>query len=319
MASDSASARRGAALGQTTVTVIVAAAANFAVAGAKAAAGVVSGSAAMQAEAAHSAADTLTEGFLFVATRRGGRKPDPRHPLGHGRETYLWAFLAAVVTFVVGAGFALVRGADVLLHGEPGDSAVVVPLLVLAFASVMESTSLRRSVTQARAGAQRAGIPLRSYLRVTSDTALKAVILEDIAALAGLVIAAGGLGLWHYTGDPMWDGAASVAIGVLLVIVAMTLAATNLSLLTGQAVSAPLQAALRKEVEALPGVEAVQVFVAVVLGPGNLLVAAKVHFASDCSAADIERVADEAETRLRARFPGVSYVFLDPTGPPRDQ
>ena len=303
------------ALGQTTLTVIVAAAANLAVAGAKAAVGVMSGSAAMQAEAAHSAADTLTEAVLFVATRRGGRKPDPRHPLGHGRETYLWAFLAAMVTFVVGAGFAILRGVDILLHGEPTDSSIAVPLLVLAFAFVMESTSLRRSMTQVRAARQRAGVPLRSYLRIMSDTALKAVIFEDIAALVGLVIAASGLGLWHHTGNPKWDGAASLAIGLLLVIVAMTLAVTNLSLLTGKSVSARLQSVLRAEVESLPGVVAVQVFVALVLGPANLLIAAKVHFGSDCSAADIERVADEAEARLQARYPGVNYVFLDPTGP----
>jgi cation diffusion facilitator family transporter len=314
-----ASARRDDALGQTTVTVIVAAAANLAVAGAKATAGVISGSAAMQAEAAHSVADTLTEVVLFVATRRGRRKPDPRHPLGHGRETYLWAFLAAMVTFVIGAGFAVVRGVDILLHGETRESSIAVPVVVLVFAFVIESTSLRRSVTQARAGTQRVGVPLRTYLRVTSDTALKAVILEDIAALAGLSVAAGGLGLWRHTGDPRWDGAASLVVGLCLVIVAMTLAATNLSLLTGRAASAPLQSALRKEVESLPGVVAVQVFVAMVLGPANLFVAAKVQFASDCSVADIERVADEAEKRLRTRFPGVNYVFLDPTAARSDE
>jgi cation diffusion facilitator family transporter len=314
-----ASARRDDALGQTTITVIVAAAANLAVAGAKAIAGVISGSAAMQAEAAHSVADTLTEAVLFIATRRGGRKPDPRHPLGHGRETYLWAFLAAMVTFVIGAGFAIVRGLDILLHGEPSDSAIAVSVVVLVFAFVMESASLRRSMTQARAGTQRSGVPLSTYLRVTSDTALKAVVFEDVAALAGLVIAAGGLGLWHHTGDPRWDGAASLVIGLLLVVVAMTLAATNLSLLTGRSASAPLQSALRKEVESLPGVVAVQVFVAMVLGPANLFVAAKVQFGSDCTVADIERVADEAEKRLRTRFPGVNYVFLDPTAARSDE
>ncbi len=293
---------------------MVAAAANVTIAGAKVVAGVITGSAAMQAEAAHSAADTITEAFLFVAARRGGRDPDARHPLGHDRETYLWAFLAAVATFVVGAGFALVRGVDILRHGETPDAAgTVVPFLVLVFAFAMESASLRRGVGQARAGAARARVPPRTYVRVTSDTTLKAVILEDIAALAGLVIAAAGLGLWYLTGNPTWDGVASVVIGLLLVVVAVTLAATNLSLLTGQAASEPLQSALRSEVESLPGVETVHLFVAVVLGPGNLLVAAKVHFAADCSTAVIERVADEAEARLRAQFTGVRYVFLDPT------
>lgn len=294
---------------------VVAAGANVAVAVAKGIAGLTIASAAMQAEAAHSAADTLTELFLFVATRRGGRAPDPRHPLGHGRETYLWAFFAAVATFILGAGFALVRGVDILRQGEPKDAAGVIPFLVLLFAAVMESVSLRRSARQARAGAQRAGMPLRRFVRLTSDTALKAVILEDIAALIGLLVAATGLWLWRVTGDSRWDGAASVIIGLLLVVVAMTLAATNLSLLTGRAASPSLELALRHEVESLPGLEAVHLFVALVLGPGDLLVAAKVRFAGGSTTADIERVSDEAEARLRARFPGVRYVFLDPTGP----
>jgi cation diffusion facilitator family transporter len=299
----------------TTLTVVVAAGANVAVAAAKVVAGVITGSAAMQAEAVHSAADTITEAFLFVATRRGARAPDPMHPLGHGRETYLWAFLAALATFVVGAGFALVRGVEIVLHGEKRDAnSLVVPVLVLLFAFAMDGASLRRAMSQVRAGAQRAGMPARRYLRVTSDTAVKAIILEDTAALAGLVIASAGLGLWRLTGDPTWDGGASVIIGLLLVVVAVTLAATNLSLLTGRAASEPLQSALRTIVESVPGVEAVPVFIALILGPGNLVIAAKVHFEVDYSAADIERVADEAEERLRARFPGVRYVFLDPTG-----
>jgi cation diffusion facilitator family transporter len=268
----------------------------------------------MQAEAAHSAADTITEGFLFVATRRGGRDADARHPFGHGRETYMWAFLAAVVTFVVGAGFSLTRGFDILVHGEARDeTAGVVAFLVLLFAFVLESVSLRRGMTQADVGAERARLSRRAYLRLTSDTTLKAVILEDSAALAGLVIAAAGLGLWEVTGDARWDGAASVLIGLLLVATAATLAATNLSLLTGQAPSEALQSALRREVASLPAVESIHVFVAVFVGPGNLLVAAKVHFSPDASAAEIERASDEAEERLRARFPGVRYVFLDPT------
>ncbi len=302
-------------LTERTVTVLMAAAANMAVATAKVVAGLVSGSAAMQAEAAHSVADTITEVFLFVAARRGGRNPDRRHPLGHGRETYLWAFLAAVTTFVVGAGFALLRGVDIVLHGERMDANATVPLVVVLVAFILESGSLRRAVRHGRVGAERARMRLPTYLRVTSDTTLKAVILEDAAALVGLLVAAAGLALWHVTGNPTWDGLASGVIGLLLVIVAVTLAVTNVSLLAGQAAGDELQAALRAEVESLEEVETVPVFMALVLGPGELLVAAKVHFVGHWSAADIERVADEAEERLRARFPAVSYVFLDPTRP----
>jgi cation diffusion facilitator family transporter len=298
----------------STITVLVAGVANLAIAVAKAIGGVLSGSAAMQAEAAHSVADTVTEALLFVATRRGRRPPDPKHPFGHGRETYLWAFLGALATFVAGAGFSLARGVETLLYGErPDPGGALVSYGVVAVAFVLEAASLWRGLRQARGMAAQARLGPRAFLRVTSDTPVKAVIFEDSAALVGLVTAAGGLGLWQLTGQAAWDGLASLAIGVLLVVVAVSLARANLSLVTGQAAGEQLQAALRAELESLHGVAAVPLFVAVVLGPGDFLVAAKVHFAADHSAADIERVADEAERRLRARFPGVRYVFLDPT------
>lgn len=299
---------------ESAVTVLIAGAANLTVAIAKGVGGAISGSAAMQAEAAHSVADTVTEIFLFVANRRGRRGPDVGHPFGYGRETYLWAFLAAVATFVAGAGFSLTRGVNVLLHGEARDvGGTLVAYLVLVFAFVLEGVSLRRGLRQAGRRAAQLRMSLRTFLGVTADTTVRAVIFEDTAALIGLVIAAAGLGLWQVTGQSAWDGLASLAVGVLLVVVAFSLARSNLSLITGRAVRGQLQAALRDEIESLPGVADVPLFVAVVIGPGTLLVAAKVDFADEYTAADIERVADEAETRLRARHASVRYVFLDPT------
>jgi cation diffusion facilitator family transporter len=299
---------------ESAVTVLVAGATNLAVALAKAVGGAISGSAAMQAEAAHSVADTVTQVFLFIAARRGRRGPDIRHPFGYGRETYLWAFLAALATFGAGAGFSMTRGVNELLHGgarEPQGALVAYGILLFAF--LMEGMSLLRALRQAHRRAVIRGLPLRTLLRVTADTTVKAVIFEDAAAMAGIMIAAAGLALWQLTGRSAWDGLASVAIGALLVVVAVSLARTNLSLLAGQTAPPQLRDALRREIESLPGVEGVPVFVAVVIGPGNLLVAAKVNFADEYSAADIERVADEAEERLRARYPPVHYVFLDPT------
>jgi len=179
-------------------------------------------------------ADTLTEAFLFVATRRvkGRRTPailwDTAGRPICGRFSPPWRPSSSAR-----AGFAILRGVEILVDGEPRDAAGAVPFLVLVFAFVLEGASLRRSVRQAGTAAQRVGVPLPRYLRVTSDTALKAVFLEDLAALAGLVIAAGGLGLWRLTDDPRWDGAASLVMGLLLVTVALSLAATNGSLLTG--------------------------------------------------------------------------------------
>ncbi|MCU1428464.1 MAG: putative cation transporter [Actinomycetia bacterium] len=296
------------------MTVIVAGASNLVVAAAKTIAGVVSGSAAMQAEAAHSVADTVTELFLFVANRRGGRGPDAEHPFGHGRETYVWAFLAALATFVAGSLFSLFRGVTTLVRGDSaGPGSLVISYAVLVFAFLVEGVSLWRGLYQARSTAGRLDVSPRTFLRITSDTPLKAVIFEDRAALAGLALAAIGLALWQATGQPAWDGASSLAIGVLLAVVAVSLARTNLSLLVGQRVPPLFHAALQADIESLPGVEAVPVFIVVVLGPGQMLVAAKVSFADNFSTADVERVADEAEARLRARSPGVRYVFLDPT------
>jgi cation diffusion facilitator family transporter len=297
------------------LTVIVAGAGNLVVAAAKTVGGIVSGSAAMQAEAAHSLADTVTEVFLYVANRRGVRGPDAQHPFGHGRETYLWAFLASVATFVAGASFSLARGVNTLMHGESRESgSLLLSYGVLLFAAFVEGASLWRGLHQARSTAARFQVTPRAFLRLTSDTPLKAVIFEDRAALAGLALAAAGLTLWQATGQTAWDGAASLAIGLLLAAVAVSLARTNLSLLIGRRVSPQVHSALQAEIESLPGVEALPVFIVVVLGPGEVLVAAKVSFADDFSTIDVERVADEAEARLRSRFQGVRYVFLDPTG-----
>jgi cation diffusion facilitator family transporter len=299
---------------ERTITVLVAGAANLVIALAKAVTGVISGSAAMQAEAAHSVADTVTEVFLFVAARRGARGPDARHPFGHGRETYVWAFLAALATFVAGAGFSIAQGVHTLTHGEPPETVgVLASYAVLAFAFLVEAVSLSRGLGQARRIAASLRLSPRAYLQLTTDTTVKAVVFEDIAALIGLVLAAAGLGLRQLTGHTAWDGLASIAVGVLLVFTAGSLARANLSLLIGRAARPQLEAALRGDLESLPGVVTVPLFAAVVIGPGNLLVAAKVHFDGAYSANDIEHAADEAERRLRSLFPGVRYVFLDPT------
>ena len=298
--------------GDSVVTVVVAMLANLAIAIAKAVGALVSGSAAMLSESAHSVADTVTEVLLYVALRRGRRPADRRHPLGYGRESYLWALLAALATFVAGAVVSVMEGIDKVLHGEQGGDPLV-SYVVLAVAFVVEGISLWRAVHQVRSSARRWRMDPATYLRHTTDTAVKAVTFEDSAALVGLAVAAGGLWLTETTGSPVWDGAASIVIGAVLVVVAWSLARANASLLVGRSAIPSLDDALRRELESLPQVEAVPVFVTTVLGPGRLFVAAKVEFADGCTTDDVERAADEAERRLVARYPGVEQVFLDPT------
>ncbi|MBW4700915.1 MULTISPECIES: cation diffusion facilitator family transporter [unclassified Micromonospora] len=293
-------------------TVVVAGVANLAIAVAKLVAGVVSGSAAMLSEAAHSLADTTTEVLLYLALRRGARPADVRHPFGYGKESYVWAFLAALFTFVAGAGFAITHGVTtILVHEHSGD--YLISYVVLAVSFVIESVSLTRAVRQVRSESRRWRTTPRRFLRLTADTTVKAVFLEDSAALVGLLIAGVGVGLSEWTGDELWDGLASILIGLLLLVVATVLARSNLSLLVGRAVPERLHREIERELAGLPTVDRIDTLLTMQLGPADILVAAKVDFRDDATGGDIEADADEAERRLTARYPEIGYVFLDPT------
>ena len=300
---------------ESILTVLVAGAANLLIAAAKAGGALISGSSALLSEAAHSLADTVTEVLLFVSLRRSGKPADVRHPLGYGREAYLWALLAAVATFVAGALVSIYEGTEKILHG--GDlSHTGVAFAVLAVSFALEGGSFLRAARQVRGTARRYRVRPRTFLQETTDTAVRAVTFEDSAALVGLVLAAVGLGLSLITGNTLWDGLSSVLIGLLLVVIAVSLARANTSLLVGRSAPLGLDEALHAELESVPGVLSVPVFVTSVVGPRRLLVAAKVEFRDGCTTDDIERIADESERRLVARFPGIDYVFLDPTSNP---
>ncbi|MCK2218075.1 cation diffusion facilitator family transporter [Actinomadura sp. ATCC 31491] len=298
--------------GDSLSTVLVAGAANLAIALAKLVAGLLSGSAAMLSEAAHSAADTVTELLLLVAVRRSGRPADRRHPFGHGKAGFVWAMMAAVATLVGGAGFSITHGVHEISHGEELGG-LVPSYVVLAVSFVIEAASFAKAYSQLRAEAARYRVnPLR-LVRITSDTALKAVVFEDAAALVGLLIAAGGLLGSQLTGSSLWDGLASVAIGLLLLLVALTLIQSNLSLLIGRAAPPSLETGIRAVLLAQPEVEDVVELLTMMIGPGEVLVAAKIDFRDEASAAGVEIACDEVDRRLRAQFPAVSLVFLDPT------
>jgi cation diffusion facilitator family transporter len=262
----------------------------------------------------HSFADTVTELLLLVAIRRGERAADGAHPLGYGRETYVWALLAAVSTFVAGAGFAVMQGIRAVLAGGEPEGHFTLNYVILAIAFVLESISLRTALRQVRGRAADWETTPGRYLAHTSDTTVKAVALEDSAALAGIAIAAAGLGLAQLTGRAAWDGAASVLIGLLLAVVAIVLGRANLSLLIGRAVPTDVRERVRSEVLALPHIDEVGDVLAVYLGPAQMLVAVQVDFDDTATAAEVEQVADEVERRIREVFPGARYVVVDPTG-----
>ncbi|MET7367901.1 cation diffusion facilitator family transporter [Streptomyces sp. NPDC005566] len=298
--------------GESTSTVVVAAAANLGIAAAKLVAGLISGSSAMLSEAAHSVADTVTEVMLLTALKRSRKPADEEHPLGYGPERYIWAMLASVATFVGGAVFSLYDGIHTLVQGEDlGDP--LVSYLVLGVAFLLEGYSLRTGVRQVRSEAAGLDVPAPRYLRRTPDTAVKAVVMEDSAALIGLLLAAGGLLGGQLSGSGMWDGIASVLIGVLLVYVAWVLCRSNAQLLIGRPVSAAMRAGVREELLSVPHIIDVLELTTLIQGPDEVLIAAKVDFRDVASAEQVEWACEEAEEQLRERYPSVRRVYLDPT------
>lgn len=297
---------------ESVITVLVAALMNLCIAVAKLVAGLLGGSAAMVSEAAHSAADTITELMLYVALRNSVKPADERHPFGYGSTQYVWAALAAAFTFVAGGLFSITHGFHSMNGGVEGD--YLISYAVLAISFVLEAVSFGRTIVQLRSESRHWNVRPRLFLRHTADTSLKAVFLEDLAALIGLVLAATGLLLTEFTGNPVYDGTASVLIGVLLLIVAVLLGQANLSLLIGKSLPSRFQNELRAELEAGEDIAAVQELLTLQLGPTSVMVAAKMDFRDSASGEAIERSCRELEARLRERYPMVRYVYLSPWG-----
>ncbi|MFI5616796.1 cation diffusion facilitator family transporter [Streptomyces sp. NPDC051567] len=300
---------------ESVATVVVAVVTNLGIAAAKAVGGVVSGSSAMLSEAAHSVADTVTEILLLTSLKRSAKPADEAHPLGYGPERYVWALLASVATFVGGAVFAVYDGIHTLVHGEePGDPAL--SYVVLAVAFLLEGYSLLVAWRQMKGEAARLRAPLGRYVKQTPDTAVKAVLLENVAALIGLVLAAGGLLGAQLTGSGVYDGVASLLIGLLLVWVAWELGRSNAQYLIGRPLPAPMREQVREELLSVPHIEGVLELTTLVQGPAEVLVAAKVDFHDLASARQVEAACEEAEAQLRERFPAIRRVYLDPTPTP---
>ncbi|HEY2549664.1 MAG TPA: cation diffusion facilitator family transporter [Streptosporangiaceae bacterium] len=292
-------------------TVLIAGAANLLVGLVKLAAGILSGSSAMLAEAAHSAADTLNQAFLLRSVRQSERPADTEHPFGYGQERYFWALLAAFGIFMAGAVFSVFEGVLALRHGS--DESPVPGYIALAVAAVAEGTSLVRAGWQARGQARSRNVPFVEHLRSSPDTTVKAAFFEDTAAIVGLVLAALGLLLRQLTGSPAFDGAASIAIGALLVAVAFKLGNDNRELLIGHAADPADRQAIRDEITGMAGVDALLDLQTMRLGPDHLIVAAKVAFSDGISADQAEDLADSIDRRLTSRLPVTPHVFIDPT------
>jgi cation diffusion facilitator family transporter len=299
--------------GGTRKTVLIALAANALIAVAKLAGGLISGSTALLAEAAHSLADTANQGFLLASIGLASRPPDEVHPFGHGRQRFLWTFLAAVGMFVAGAVFAIGYGIMELVKGGESSGGYAVAWVTLAIAFVAEGLSWLRAVRQTRAEAREAGAAWRDHVRASRDPSVKMVLFEDTAALAGVVVAAAGIGLGQLTGKPFWDPAASVLIGLLLIAVAVWMGVDTGRLLIGAAARPEEREAIERVLREHPDVVDVKELLTLVLAPRALLVAARIDLEDELDARRIEKTSSTLDREIRDAVPDVTEVFLDAT------
>ena len=294
----------------TTRTVLIAGGANIIVMIAKLAAGILTGSSAMLAEAAHSFADTLNQVFLFTSVRQGQRPADEEHPFGYGQERYFWSLLAAFGIFIAGAGFSIFEGI-LSLHTKASDFTVA--YVVLGVCAIAEGTSFIRAYGQLRGEAHRDNTHTLEHVKTSRDTTVKAALFEDTAAVIGLALAAFGLLMQQITGSPVWDGSASIAIGVLLIVVAFRLGMDSRELLIGRSADPKMREVIREEIENTPGVDGLLQLQTMHVGPDSLIVAARVALDDDSSAGQVEDLAEDIDHRLSERLPVTPYVFIDPT------
>ncbi|MFF2371991.1 cation diffusion facilitator family transporter [Agromyces sp. NPDC058110] len=302
--------------GDSLVTVIVALIANALIAVAKSVAAALTGSASMVAEAAHSWADTGNEVLLVIAERRSARPADARHPLGYGKDAYVWSMFAAFGLFAVGSAVSIQHGIAELIDPEPaGDYGIA--YLVLGISFVLEGVSFTRAYRQARVDAHRRRTGTLHHVARSSDPTLRAVFAEDAAALIGLAIAFAGILLHQLTGSPVYDALGSIGVGVLLGVVAVLLIARNRAFLIGEAVSDEVRDAALRDLLGSPSIERVAFLHLEYIGPGRVLLIAAVDLVGDRSEADAARELRALEDRLQSdpRVGLASLTLAAPGGP----
>jgi len=293
-----------------TKAIIAAMLANLGIAIAKFIAWIVSGSASMLAEAIHSLADTGNQILLLLGGRLSKRRADADHPFGYGRERYVYAFLVSIILFTVGGLFSINHGIEKLQHPHALEN-VWVPVTVLLISIVLESFSLRTAIRESNhvRGKDQSWV---SFVRHAKAPELPVVLLEDIAALIGLVFALLGVTLTAITGNSVYDAVGTLLIGSLLVVVAIVLGIETKSLLVGEGATMADHDRILAALEGGPQVEKVIHMKTLYLGPDELLVAAKLGFASDRPLGEVAHDIDVIEARVRDAVPIARVIYLEP-------
>ncbi len=292
-----------------TKAIVAALGANLGIATTKFAAFLLTRSSSMLAESIHSLADSANQVLLLVGGKRASRAATPQHPFGYGRARYIYAFVVSIVLFSVGGLFALYEGWHKWQHPEPIIAWQWVPVTVLVVALGLESYSFRTAIVESNH--VRGSRSWVDFVRTAKSPELPVVLLEDAAALIGLVLALFGVSLTLVTADGRWDALGTALIGLLLVTVAVVLAIEMNSLLIGESGTAEDVAAIQAALVG-PGVNSVIHMKTLHLGPDELLVAAKIAVNGTGSAVDVATAIDAAELRVRAAVPIARVIYLEP-------
>ena len=269
-------------------------------------------SGAMLAEALHSFSDCGNQLLLLVGVRQAKKPPDEKHPFGYGRAIYFWSFMVALLLFTGGGAFSIYEGVHKMLAPEPVEH-VWIGVVILAISMVLEGGACLSNIRELNK--RRGAKTFMQYLRDTTDSDLVVVFGENAAAVLGLAFALVALGLAAATGDGRWDGAGSIAIGLVLVGVAIFLATEVSSLLLGESADPEIDAAARKIAAELPEMERVLNVVTMQQGPGEVLVHVKIAFIPGLVIEDVCRVINDFEARLRSARAEVRWVFVEPDLP----
>jgi len=289
--------------------IVAALLANLGIAVTKFVAWAFSGSSSMLAEGVHSLADSGNQGLLLLGGRKAKKDATTEHPFGYGRERYVYAFVVSIVLFSIGGVFSLYEGVNKLQHPHPLEVPWL-PIVVLIVAMILESFSLRTAIIESNhvRGTQ----TWVQFVRRAKAPELPVVLLEDIAALLGLVLAFLGVSLTILTGNPIWDAVGTLAIGVLLVLVAIILGVETKSLLVGEGAGAKDAAAIESAILAGPETRRIIHMKTLYLGPDELLVAAKLSFDAGSRFSDVAGAINTVEARIRQAVPVARAIYLEP-------
>ena len=289
--------------------IIAALLANIGIAITKFIAAAFSGSASMFAEGIHSVADSGNQILLIVGGKRAKRAATAAHPFGYGRSRYIYAFMVSIVLFSVGGLFSIMEGLDKLQHPHELEM-VWLPLLVLGAAIIMESLSLRTAIKESNH--IRGKKSWVEFIRHAKSPELPVILLEDLAALIGLALAFGGVGLTVITHNPIWDAIGTLAIGGLLILVAIVLGLETSSLLVGEGATAEDTGKIREALKNTDGVESVIHMKTLYLGPDELMVGAKIAISATSTGKQIAKVINDAESAMREAVPAARVIYLEP-------